>query len=79
MKSTQQRYPNIAAELARNNMTKAELAGRLGVSRKTLYNWIVAGGIPQGKLEVMTEVFNCSADYLLGRPCGSASVVAQMK
>jgi len=61
------KYPNIAAERARNGMTMDELAAHLGVTRKTIYNWIDAGKIPQGKLAAMAELFGVSADYLLGR------------
>jgi len=61
------RYPNIAAERARNGMTTGDLANALGVSRKTVNNWISSGNIPQSKLESMSVLFNCSIDYLLGR------------
>mgnify|MGYP000022848694 CR=1 FL=1 len=42
-----------------------ELAEKLGVTRKTVYNWMVRGNIPQSKLEAMSSLFNCSIDYLL--------------
>lgn len=58
-------YPNIDAERARHGMTRDDLAGSLGVSRKTLYNWTHAGNIPQGKLAAMADLFGCSTDYLL--------------
>ena len=56
-------YPNIEAERARNGMTLEQLANILGVTRKTVYNWIAKGDIPQSKLESMSEVFHCSIDY----------------
>lgn len=58
-------YPNINAERSRKGMTTEELAKSLGVTRKTLYNWITHGNIPQSKLVLMSELFNCSIDYLL--------------
>ena len=58
-------YPNINAERVRNGLTLGELAAKLGVTRKTVYNWMSHGNIPQSKLEVMAELFNCSIDYLL--------------
>lgn len=61
------RYPNIEAERARINMSKENLAAELGISRKTLHNWVSAGNIPQAALEKMADIFNCSIDYLLGR------------
>ena len=42
-----------------------ELAEKLGVTRKTVYNWMARGNIPQSKLEAMSSLFNCSIDYLL--------------
>ena len=59
-------YPNINAERARSGLSLEALASKLGVSRKTLYNWIEKGNIPQQKLESMADLFNCSTDYLLG-------------
>ena len=61
------KYPNIDAERARKNLTNEGLAMELGVSRKTLYNWISSGSIPQSALEKMADVFGCTVDYLLGR------------
>lgn len=60
-------YPNINAERSRRKMTIEELAAALGVTRKTVYNWMVRENIPQSKLEKMSEMFNCSIDYLLQR------------
>lgn len=61
------KYPNIDAERARNGMSQETLAARLGVTRKTLYNWRNRGSIPQSALLKMSEIFNCSIDYLLAR------------
>lgn len=61
------RYPNIEAERARNGLTKTALTNLLKINRKTYYNWISKGQIPQKKLEEMAEIFNVSVDYLLGR------------
>lgn len=61
------RYPNIEAERARSGMSKEGLARELGVSRKTLHNWVSAGNIPQSALERMATIFGCTVDYLLGR------------
>lgn len=61
-------YPNIDAERARHGLTVEELSHRLGVTRKTYYNWTKSGNIPQAKLKAMADFFGVSADYLLGRP-----------
>lgn len=60
-------YPNINAERSRLGLTIGEFAAKLGVSRKTIYNWMAHGNIPQSKLERMAELFHCSVDYLLER------------
>lgn len=64
-------YPNINAERVRLGMTMEDMAKRLGVTRKTIYNWMAHGKIPQSKLMLMTEMFNCSADYLLKTDAGA--------
>lgn len=58
-------YPNIAAERAKRKMSLDTFAEKLGVTRKTVYNWETAGKIPQQKVEIMANMFNCSVDYLL--------------
>ncbi len=60
-------YPNIEAERARNGLTVEGLTSALGVTRKTFYNWINSGNIPQTKLVAMADLFNVSTDYLLAR------------
>lgn len=59
------RYPNINAERIRNGFTYEQFARELGVTRKTLYNWMRNGNIPQEKLKHMACMFKCSIDYLL--------------
>ena len=61
------KYPNIEAERSRKGMTMDELARNLNVTRKTVYNWIRRGRIPQTAVEAMSELFDCSIDYLLER------------
>lgn len=68
------KYPNIEAERARLGINKKTLASELGVSRKTLYNWVSSGNIPMAALKQMSDLFGCSVDYLLGHtPCPPAS------
>lgn len=61
------KYPNIDAERARKGISNDRLAEELGVSRKTLYNWLTKGNIPLSALIHMADVFGCTIDYLLGR------------
>ena len=58
-------YPNIDAERARQKMSVEDLAQKLGITRKTYYNWVTKGKIPQKHLEEMARIFNVSTDYLL--------------
>lgn len=60
------KYPNIDAERARLGMSLEQLTSELGVTRKTYYNWLAKGKIPQAKLEIMANLFNVSISYLLG-------------
>ncbi len=60
------KYPNIEAERARRGLTTEELAEKLGVSRKTYYNWISQGKVPMNKVQQLSELFSVSTDYLLG-------------
>lgn len=60
-------YPNIDAERARHGLTVSTLAIKLNVSRKTYYNWLRKGKIPQGKIEELADMFNVTCDYLLGK------------
>ena len=60
-------YPNINAERARKGLSVEALAIHLGVTRKTYYNWLKKGKIPQSKLEKMADMFNVSVDYLLSK------------
>ena len=61
------KYPNIDAERARKGISNDSLAAKLGVTRKTLYNWMDKGNIPVSALIQMADLFGCSIDYLLGR------------
>lgn len=58
-------YPNIEAERARRGLTVEQFTAELGVTRKTYYNWIANGKIPQAKLERMADFLDVSVDYLL--------------
>ncbi len=61
------RYPNIEAERARLGMTKQELSESVGVSTKTYQNWQDSKTeIPGSKIISMVNLFEVSADYLLG-------------
>ena len=58
-------YSNIEVERVRRGLSKDEVAEKLGVSRKTYYNWVVKGNIPHRSVKRLAQFFNVSADYLL--------------
>lgn len=66
------KYPNIAAERARAGLTQEQFADKLGVTRKTLYNWELSG-IPEDKVQLMAELFGVSPEYLLGKEADDGS------
>lgn len=58
----------IKAERARMNLTRPELAARIGVSVQTIENWERdIGPCSIKNLLKLMDVFGCSADYLVGR------------
>lgn len=60
-------FPNIKAEIARNDMNYRSTAAELGVSVNTLKNWLSGRTeIPASKILKMARLFNCRTDYLLG-------------
>ncbi len=60
-------YQNIEAEIARSRMKKSDVSKALGVTHKTLNNWIDEKTPITGEaLLMMSKLFNCSVDYLLG-------------
>lgn len=60
-------FPNISAELARNKITTERLSKILGVTRKTVSNWLNGKTeIPASKIIKLAEILECTTDYLLG-------------
>ena len=43
-----------------------KIAEKLGVERKSYYNWLMNGKIPATVLVSLAKMFGCSIDYLLG-------------
>lgn len=61
-------YPNIEAERARKGLSQTELLELIGYKERKTYNtWMKKGNIPSSALLKMSELFDCSIDYLLGR------------
>lgn len=61
------KYPNINAEMARSGMSRGDLAKKMGVTRKTVYNWLTLGKIPMNAIVKLADLFDKPVDYLLGR------------
>lgn len=58
---------NIEAERGRLQMTKIALAQTLGISQKTYMAYVrEISPIPSNVLLRMSNLFQCSVDYLLG-------------
>lgn len=58
----------IASERKRLGMGQEKLAEKIGVTRETVSRWetIDERTVPASAILGMTELFSCSADYLLG-------------
>ncbi len=57
---------NIEAERGRLQLTKEELSKRLGITSKTYLSYIRGNAIPSSVLINMSQIFDCTVDYLLG-------------
>lgn len=58
-------FNNIRAEVARNRMTIEQLCKKLGIEKKTFYNWESKGDLPASYALDMAQMFNTTTDYLL--------------
>lgn len=59
-------FDNIRAECARRRWTIEELADKLGVERKTFYNWEKKKDFPTSILVQLAMLFGITTDELLG-------------
>ncbi len=59
-------YVNIEAERKRSGLTQEEFVQKIGISRKTYYLWQLKEEFPSSVLLKISNLFNCSIDYLLG-------------
>ncbi len=61
------KLPIIEAERIKRGIDKNEFSKLLGVSRRTVYNWQNGKTeLPISKLIKLSNMWNCSTDYLLG-------------
>lgn len=61
-------FRNIRAECARNSLTIEELSKKLGIERKTFYNWEEKKDLPVSYLLKMANIFCVTTDELLSLP-----------
>lgn len=61
-------FRNIRAEIARHSLTIEEFSKKLGIERKTFYNWEDKRDLPVSYLKKTAELFDISTDELLGLP-----------
>jgi transcriptional regulator with XRE-family HTH domain len=59
-------FNNIRAECARKRWSIDELADKLGIERKTFYNWEKKQDFPTSMLVEMANLFGITTDELLG-------------
>jgi len=59
-------FDNIRAECARKRITIAELSERLGIERRTFYNWEKKGDISVIMLEKTAAALDVPIDRLMG-------------
>lgn len=58
-------FNNIRAEIARNRMTIEQLCKKIGIEKKTFYNWESKGDLPASYVLDMAQIFNTTTDYLI--------------
>lgn len=58
---------NIEAERGRKGVSKEKLSQLLGITSKTYRAYINGASIPSDVLISMSNYFDCSIDYLVGR------------
>lgn len=59
----------------KDNMTQAELAEAIGVSRETIIRWEGGAPISQEKLIKLCGIFKCNLDWLIGLTYNRRSTV----
>ena len=59
-------FNNIRAECARRKRSLEELSNKLGIERKTFYNWEKKQDFPTSALVQMANLFEVTPDELLG-------------
>ncbi len=59
-------FNNIRAECARRHWSIETLAAKLGIERKTFYNWEKKQDFPTSVLVEMADLFGITTDELLG-------------
>ena len=58
-------FNNIRAEIARNRMTIEQFCKKIGIEKKTFYNWESKGDLPASYVLDMAQMFNTTTDYLI--------------
>lgn len=50
----------------RKKLSQTDVCKRVGISKKTYYNYVHTDIIPSDKLIRLAELFDCTTDYLIG-------------
>lgn len=68
------KYPNIKAEMGRNNLTIKQLANNLGLATNTIsFKLNGKREFTLSEIESIADIFGCSLDYLVGHKVNSSS------
>lgn len=67
-------FKNIRAECARNAISIEELSNKIGIERKTFYNWENKKDFPVSYLVKMSKIFHVPIDALLGIDSESSGI-----
>lgn len=61
-------YETLSYLMGKNNVSKKQLSEALPIGKNQFKYWETNGNIPSGEtLIALSDFFNCSVDYLLGR------------
>jgi len=54
--------------MAEKNVNQSQLAHFTNISNQAISNWLLCKGVPSIEmLYILSEYFNCSVDYLIGK------------
>lgn len=58
-------FNNIRAEIARRGWTIEQFCKKLGIGKRTFYDWETKGDLPASYVLQMAQMFDTTTDYLI--------------